>query len=48
MMRWAGHVESMREMRNAYIIFVRKHEGRDHTEDLGIDRRITLVWILGK
>jgi hypothetical protein len=25
-MRWVGHVASMEEMRNAYIIFVGKHE----------------------
>jgi hypothetical protein len=23
-------------------------EGRDHSEDLGVDCRITLEWILGK
>jgi hypothetical protein len=27
---------------------VGKPEGRDHSEDLDIDRRIILEWILGK
>jgi len=27
-MRWAGHVESTEEMRNAYKIFVGKPEGK--------------------
>jgi hypothetical protein len=26
--RWAGHIVSMREMRNAYKICVGKHEGK--------------------
>jgi hypothetical protein len=28
MMKWAGHAACMGEMRNAYKILVRKHEGR--------------------
>jgi hypothetical protein len=36
----------MEEMRNAYIIFVRKPEGKK--PGLGVDGRITLEWILGK
>jgi hypothetical protein len=36
----------MGEMRNGYKIW---SEGkRDRSEDLGIDRRIILEWILGK
>jgi hypothetical protein len=38
----------MEEMRNAYKITVRKPEGRDHSEDLGINGRIILKFILGK
>jgi hypothetical protein len=39
-MKWAGLVACMREMRNAYKIMVGKVEGRDHSEELGIDRII--------
>jgi hypothetical protein len=37
-------------MRNAYTILIGKPEGkrRDHSEDLGVDGRIILEWILGK
>jgi len=33
---------------NAYKILVGKSEGRDHSEDLGIQGKIILKWILGK
>jgi hypothetical protein len=46
-MRWVGHVTCMKMVRNAYNIFVREHEG-NHPEDLNVDRRIMLKWILGK
>jgi hypothetical protein len=35
-------------VRNAYKIVVGKPEGKDHSEDLGVDGRIILEWILGK
>jgi hypothetical protein len=41
-MRWAGHTASMGEMRNVYKSLVEK------PEDLGVDGRIILIWILGK
>jgi hypothetical protein len=47
-MRWAGHVARMREVRGAYNILVGKLEGRRPWEDLGVDGRTTLRWILGK
>jgi hypothetical protein len=47
-MGWAGHVALMVEMRNASNILVENLKGRDHLEDLGVDGRITLEWILGK
>jgi hypothetical protein len=31
-----------------YITFVGKPDKEDHSEDLGVDRRIILEWILGK
>jgi hypothetical protein len=42
-MIWAGHVARMGGMRNAYSVLVgKKLQGRDHSEDLGIDGRIRL------
>jgi hypothetical protein len=46
--RWAGHVIFIEEMRNTYIILVRKPEGRDHLQDLDIDGRIISRHILRK
>jgi hypothetical protein len=45
-MRWAGHVAGMGEKRNAYIILVGKPEGKNHYEDLHVNERIILRWIL--
>jgi hypothetical protein len=45
-MGWAEDVARMEEMRNAYEISVGKLKGRDHLEDLGIDGRKILKWIL--
>jgi hypothetical protein len=47
-MRRAGHVAHIGQIRNAYKFLVRKSQGTDHLEDLGIDRRIIPEWILGK
>jgi hypothetical protein len=44
---WAGHVAHMRWTRNSYIS-VGKPEGKRSLEDLDIDGRIILEWILGK
>jgi hypothetical protein len=38
----------MRQMRNAYSILVRKLKRRDHLEDIGVDGRIILEWVLEK
>jgi hypothetical protein len=35
-------------MRNVYKIFVRNPEGEVHSEDIGVDGRIILEWILEK
>jgi hypothetical protein len=42
------HVAGMGEMKNAYIILVENVKGRVHLEDLDIDGKILLEWILGK
>jgi hypothetical protein len=43
-----GACSTQAEVRNACKMLVEKPEGSDHTEDLGVDRKITLEWILGK
>jgi hypothetical protein len=48
MPRWENHVARMDKIRNAYNIFIRKSEVRDHSEDLGVDRKIILELVLGK
>jgi len=48
MMRWGGHVARVEEMR-IYIDFWSENlKGKDHSEDLVVDGRIILEWILGK
>jgi hypothetical protein len=34
-------------MRNSYKILVGKPERKNHSEDLGVDGKIILEWILG-
>jgi hypothetical protein len=38
----------MREMKNAYDILVGKFKRRCHSEDLAVDGRIILEWVLWK
>jgi hypothetical protein len=47
-MRLSGSVERMGGMRNAFGILVGKLKERDHSEDLGVDGKLILEWILGK
>jgi len=47
MMKWMGHVVCMGGMRNAKFWLVNL-DRRDHVEDLGVDGRVLLEWILGK
>jgi hypothetical protein len=37
----------MEEKRNTCIILLVKPEGKNHSEDIGVDGKITLEWILG-
>jgi hypothetical protein len=46
-MKWAGHVEHMREKENVYRILAGITE-RTHLEDLSTDGTIILKWILKK
>jgi hypothetical protein len=36
------------DVRNLYRILAGKHESKNHSEDLGIDRRVILEWNLEK
>jgi len=45
---WVRHVPCMGEMRNSYRILVGKLRGRGSSEDLSIDVKIILKWILQK
>jgi hypothetical protein len=47
-MRSAGHVARMGEMRNATQFLLGSLKGRYLSEDLGVDVRIILKWILRK
>jgi len=42
------HAECIGDIRNAYNVLIGKGlNGRDNFEELGIDRKVTLKWILG-
>jgi hypothetical protein len=41
-MRWEGHVARIGEMGNAHNIFVENYEGKNHSEELGVDGNILL------
>jgi hypothetical protein len=47
-LRWEGHVSRMGQIRNAHKFFVGKTEGKKPLEDLDVDVKITLEWILRK
>jgi hypothetical protein len=47
-MRWAWNVAHMGEMRNASKFWSETLKGRDHYENIGLDWKIILEWILGK
>jgi hypothetical protein len=43
-----GHVARMGETKNAYNILVENLKGRDYSEELNVDGKVILEWILGK
>ena len=45
-MRWTRHVAQMGDMSGAYRVLEGDLRDRNHLEDLGIDGRIILKWIL--
>jgi hypothetical protein len=46
-MRWAEHVARVGEERNVYKVLVGEPEGKNHSEDQGVDGRMESEWILG-
>jgi hypothetical protein len=48
MVRWAGHVAYMEEMRRVYKILVGEPEGKNYSKVLSVIVRIILKCILGK
>jgi hypothetical protein len=45
-MRWAGHVAHTADRIGAYNVLMWRPDGTSHLEDLDIDGRIILKWIL--
>jgi hypothetical protein len=45
-MKMVEHIARTENKRNAYKVLVKKLKGRDHLEDVDVDGRITLEWML--
>jgi hypothetical protein len=45
-LRWEGHVACIEDMRKAYKILLDNLKGRDHLEDIGMDAKMILEWII--
>jgi hypothetical protein len=46
-MRWAGSIARMGESEMHTILWMEYMKGRDHSEELRVDWKIILEWILG-
>jgi hypothetical protein len=46
--RWAGDVVHMERWEVRKIFWLESLKGREHSEDLGVEGRIVIKWILGK
>jgi hypothetical protein len=46
--RFVGNVAGIGEKRSIYRVFVGKSKESDHQEDIGVDERIVLKWIIWK
>jgi hypothetical protein len=47
-MRWAGDVAGVGEERKAHKVLVGKSEGKNYSEDQGVDGMMGSEWILGR
>ena len=47
-LRWARHVTRMQEDMSAFTILTGKPTGKTRIEDLGVDKRTILEWIIKK
>jgi hypothetical protein len=47
-MRWVQNVACMGQKKNTYRVLVGKHDGKNKSDDRGIDGRIILRWISKK
>jgi hypothetical protein len=45
---WAGHVARMGQERKVYRVLLGKSEGKNHSEDQGVDGKAGPKWIFGK
>jgi len=47
-MRWTGHVARMEAIRNAYKVLGGNLKSRDHLEDISIDGKVVIEFIIRK
>jgi hypothetical protein len=45
-MEWAGRAAFVEEKRGSYRVLVGKSYERGHSEDIGVDGKVILKWIL--
>jgi hypothetical protein len=45
--RWARHIARMGETKMHTVFRLESQRGRDHSDDLGVDGKVILEWILG-